>query len=52
MPKLDRLQPIELKYQRLLGPTFRKVKTSFFAEIRQVSNSPTPNVGVSDDTPV
>ena len=46
------LKEEEVKCQRLLGPKFRKVKTSFFSEIRQVSNTLTPNAGVSDDTPV
>ena len=31
---------------------FRKVKTSFVVKIRQVSNTLTPHVDVSDDTPV
>jgi len=45
----------KLKYVkciRLFRPLFRKVKIRFAAEILQVSDSLTPNVGVSDDTPV
>ena len=41
-----------LKCQRLLGPKFRKVKTSFFPEIRQVLNTLMPSEGVCDYTPV
>ena len=41
-----------LKCQRLLGPKFCKVKTSFFAEIPQMSNALMPNAGVSIYTPV
>ena len=42
----------KLKCQRLLGPKFRKVKTSFFPEIRQVLNTLMPSEGVCDYTPV
>ena len=41
-----------LKCQRLFRPKFSKFKTSFFFEIREVSDTLTPNVDVSDDTPV
>ena len=41
-----------MKCQRLLGPKFRKVKTSFFVEIREGSDTLTPSVGVSGDTRV
>ena len=41
-----------MKCQRLLGPKFRKVKTSFFPEIRQVLNTLMPSEGVCDYTPV
>ena len=41
-----------MKCHRLFGPQFRKVKRRFFVEIPQVSNTLTPNVGVSGDTPV
>ena len=40
-----------VKCQRLLGPKFHKVKTSFVVKIRQVSNTLMPNAGVSGDTP-
>ena len=43
---------IVLKCYRLFRPKFSKVKTSFFAQIRQVSNTPTPSEGVCDYTPV
>ena len=36
----------------LFRPQFSKVKRRFVFEIRQVSDTLTPNVGVSDDTPV
>ncbi len=39
-----------LKCQRLFRPQFSKVKTSFVFEIRQESDTLTPNVDVSDDT--
>ena len=42
----------EMKCQRLLGPEFRKVKTSFVSQIRQVSDTLTLSEGVFDDTPV
>ena len=42
----------DMKCQRLLGPKFRKVKTSFFPEIRQVLNTLMPSEGVCDYTPV
>ncbi len=45
-----RSEPV--KCQRLLGPEFRKVKTSFVSEIRQVSDTLTLSEGVFDDTPV
>jgi hypothetical protein len=45
-------QTNSLKCQRLLGPKFRKVKTSFVVKIRQVSNTLMPNAGVFGDTPV
>ena len=48
----DVLQSDVLKCQRLLGPKFRKVKTSFFPEIRQVLNTLMPSEGVCDYTPV
>jgi len=35
-----------LKCQRLFRPQFRKVKPIFFAEIREVSDTLTPNAGV------
>ena len=41
-----------LKCQRLLGPEFSKVKTSFVSQIRQVSDILTLSEGVFDDTPV
>ena len=41
-----------LKCYRLFRPQFSKVKTSFFPDIREVSNTLTPNAGVSDYTPV
>ena len=41
-----------LKCQRLFRPKISKVKTSFVAQIRQVSNTLMPNVDVSGDTPV
>ena len=34
---------LQLKCHRLFRPQFRKVKTSFFAEIRQVSDTLTPH---------
>ena len=37
-----------LKCQRLFRPQFRKVKIRFLSEIREVSNTLTPHVGVSD----
>ena len=43
---------IYLKCQRLFRPKFSKVKTSFFVEIREVSDTLTPNAGVCGDTPV
>ena len=42
----------KLKCYRLFRPKFSKVKTSFFAQIRQVSNTPTPSEDVCDYTPV
>ena len=39
-----------LKCHRLFRPQFRKVKTSFVVEIREVSNTLTLNAGVSGDT--
>ena len=42
----------DVKCQRLLGPEFRKVKTSFVSQIRQVSDTLTLSEGVFDDTPV
>ena len=36
----------------LIRAKIPKVKTSFFAQIQEVSNTLTPNVGVSGDTPV
>ena len=42
----------DLKCHLLFGPQFSKVKRRFVFEIRQVSDTLTPNVGVSDDTPV
>ena len=41
-----------LKCYRLFRPKFSKVKTSFVAQIRQVSNTLTPSAGVCDYTPV
>ena len=41
-----------MKCYRLFRPKFRKVKTSFFAQIPQVSNTLTPSEGVCDYTPV
>ena len=41
-----------VKCQRLFRPQFSKFKTSFFVEIREVSDTLTPNVGVSRYTPV
>ena len=41
-----------MKCQRLFRPQFSKVKISFVSQIRQESDTLTPNVGVSDDTPV
>ena len=51
IPKFP-LEAKKLKCQRLLGPKFRKVKTSFFPEIRQVLNTLMPSEGVCDYTPV
>ena len=42
----------DMKCQRLFRPQFSKVKTSFFAEIREVLDTLTPNAGVFGDTPV
>ncbi len=42
----------QLKCYRLFRPKFSKVKTSFVAQIRQVSNTLTPSAGVCDYTPV
>ena len=39
-----------VKCHRLFRPQFRKVKTSFVVEIREVSNTLTLNAGVSGDT--
>ena len=50
--KWEKLKNNLLKCQRLLGPKFRKVKTSFFPEIRQVLNTLMPSEGVCDYTPV
>ena len=50
--RIQRLYDVILKCQRLLGPKFRKVKTSFFPEIRQVLNTLMPSEGVCDYTPV
>ena len=41
-----------MKCYRLFRPKFSKVKTSFVAQIRQVSNTLTPSAGVCDYTPV
>ena len=41
-----------LKCPRLFRPKFSKFKTRFVVEILQVSNTLTPNVGVSDYRPV
>ena len=41
-----------LKCQRLFRPKIRKVKTSFFAQIRWVSNTLMPSEGVSGYIPV
>ena len=41
-----------IKCYRLFRPKFSKVKTSFVAQIRQVSNTLTPSAGVCDYTPV
>ena len=46
------LEQDKLKCQRLLGPKFRKVKTSFVIHIQQVSNTLMPSGGVSGYTPV
>ena len=43
---------VEDEVTRLFRPNFSKVKTSFVSEIREVSDTLTPNVDVSDDTPV
>ena len=44
---------MRLKYHRLFRPKISKVKRRFVVEIREVSNGfLTPNVGVSDYTPV
>ena len=37
---------LTLKCQRLFRPQFRKVKPIFLAEIREVSDTLTPNAGV------
>ena len=42
----------KLKCHRLFRPKISKVKPSFFAQIREVSNTLTRSEGVSDDTPV
>ena len=42
----------KLKCHPLFGPKFRKVKRRFVFEIREVSDTLTPNVGVCSDTPV
>ena len=39
-----------VKCHRLFRPQFRKFNPSFFAQIRQVLDTPMPNVDVSDDT--
>ena len=41
-----------VKCHPLFRPKFRKVKIRFFVEIREVSDTLTPNVGVCGDTPV
>ena len=41
-----------VKWCRLFRAKIRKVETSFFAQIRQVSNTLTPSADVSGDTPV
>ena len=46
------IQQYFLKCYRLFRPQFSKVKTSFLLEIREVSNTLTPSVGVFGDTPV
>ena len=45
-----KLWMIGVKCHRLFRPQFRKVKTSFVVEIREVSNTLTLNAGVSGDT--
>ena len=42
----------EMKCHRLFRPQFSKFKTSFFVEIREVSDTLTLNADVSGDTPV
>ena len=48
----DNMVNLKVKCYRLFRPKFSKVKTSFFAQIPQVSNTPTPSEGVCDYTPV
>ena len=43
---------VKLKCQRLFRPEISKVKTSFFAQIRQESNILTPSADVSGYTPL
>ena len=42
----------KVKCHPLFGPKFSKVKIRFVFEIREVSDTLTPNVGVFGDTPV
>ena len=42
----------EMKCHRLFRPKISKVKRRFVFENREVSDTLTPNVGVSGDTPV
>ena len=51
MPTLT-INDIEVNCHRLFRPKISKVKTRFVVEILQVSNTLTPNVGVSDYRPV
>ena len=46
----EQIKQLYVKCHRLFRPQFRKVKTSFVVEIREVSNTLTLNAGVSGDT--
>ncbi len=55
LPSEDKDNPVRLKSQsmkchRLFGPQFSKVNPSFVSQIRQMSDTLTPNVGVFGET--